>query len=58
MKNRSGDVAFLMDAKNGDTDSGYQCLFNPNMPDLGKEGFDNLTSSVLRPRPGDTQPLC
>ncbi len=49
VKNRSGDVAFLVDAKNGDTDSGYQCLFNPNMPDLGEEGFDNR--HLERPSP-------
>ena len=58
VKNRTGDDTYLMDAKNGSTDDNYQCVFKPEFRDLGEIGWNNVTSSVLRPRPGDPDPVC
>jgi hypothetical protein len=58
VKNRTGDDTYLMDAKNGSTNDDYQCVFEPEFPDLGEIGWNNVTSSVLRPKPGDLGPDC
>ena len=58
VKDRTGDDVYLMDAKNGSTNDDYQCLFEPQYPDLGEQGFDNRVSSILRPKPGHPTPPC
>lgn len=58
VKNRTGDLVYLMDAKNGSTGDNYQCMFQPQYRDLGELGWNNVTTSILRPRPGDKQPVC
>ena len=53
VKDRSEDAVYLMDAKNGRADDDYQCMFENQYRDLGKIGFDNVISSVLRIDPDD-----
>ena len=58
VKDRTGHPTYLMDAKNGSTNDDYQCMFEPEFPDLGEIGWNNVTTSVLHLKPGDPQPNC
>jgi len=57
-KNRTGDLVYLMDAKNGSAGDDYQCLFESKYPNLGELGWNDVTTSVLVPKPGDKLPVC
>ena len=58
MKDRSNSNVYLMDAKNGSTDDNYQCMFEPEYGDLSEIDWNNVTTSVLRSRPGDPKIVC
>ncbi len=59
VKNRTGKIAYLMDAKNGSSDDDYQCMSEGDQyPELDNIGFNNRISSVRRPRPGDPKLVC
>ena len=58
VKDRSNSSVYLMDAKNGSTDDNYQCMFEPEYRDLSEIDWNNVTTSVLRSRPGDPKIVC
>ena len=58
VKDRSNGNDYLMDAKNGRTNDDYQCLLLPQYRDLSEIGWNNVTTSVLRSRPGDPKIVC
>ena len=59
VKNRSGDVAFLMDAKNGSTDADYQCLFEPELPRSRRDRVRTTSPRASFARgPAIQQPVC
>ena len=59
VKNRTGRVVYLMDAKNGSSNDDYQCMSEESeFSELGNIGFNNRISSVLRLRPGDPKLVC